>query len=164
MRMSYRLRVFLLFTLTFAGASVAWSLIRWEAHAPQRQAWADLASTLRAQRAAIDSLEAGIATLQAGVEEARAGMVSSARRLGHYGGGAADGRLPSPRYRAYMAEIERHNGVVGRHNEGVGRLQEMYGEYSDLVDRHNVLVDSANSMQRRAAEEGYALPDPELPR
>lgn len=163
MRVSYRLRVFLLLTLTFAGASVAWSLIRWEAHAPQRQAWADLTSTLRGHQAAIDSLEAGIATLREQVEAERAGMASSARRIGHYEGGATNGRLPSPRYRAYMAEIERHNQVVGRHNQVVGRLQAMYGEYSNLVDSHNALVDSANSMQRRAAEEGYALPDPELP-
>lgn len=162
MRVSYRLRIFLLLTLLFAGTSVAWSLIRWETHAPEREAWASVSAAMTRQKARIDSLEAEIGALQDRVGQERAEMEGSSRRIGHYEGGARNGRLPTPRYRAYMGEIDRHNEIVQRHNEDVVELQAIYQEYSELVDLHNALIDSANSMQRRAAEEGYQLPEPEI--
>ena len=158
MRLPYRLRVFLLLSGIFAAAAVAWSLVRWETHAPHREAWEAVTSTLGARRLAIRSLEAAIDSLQTAVEADQGDLASISRRIGHYESQSRGGRLPTPQYRAYMAAIERHNEVVQRHNRGIAGLGELYAEYSGLVDEQNALIDSANAMQRRAAQEGYQLP------
>lgn len=161
-RLPYRLKVFLGLTALFAAASVAWSLVRWESHAPEREAWEAVTSTLGAGRLRIDALESAIDSLQAAVEADQGDLQTISRRIAHYESSARGGRLPTPQHRAYMTEIERHNRVVERHNRGIAELGELYAEYSGRVDTQNALIDSANAMQRQAAEEGYQLPEARL--
>lgn len=161
-KLGYRLRVFLVLSLLLAAASVAWSVFRWESHAPAREAWERVTSSLRAQKVQIDSLEAAIEAARGRVDEDKSRLESIGRRIGHYEGRAVNGRLPTPQYRAYRTEIERHNEVVERHNVELAALQALYRRYSALVDLHNALVDSANALQDRAVEEGIQLPEADL--
>ncbi|MDX1622379.1 MAG: hypothetical protein R3199_00130 [Gemmatimonadota bacterium] len=159
---SYRLRVFLLLTAALVVALVGWSLWRWRARAPQRDAWERITERIAVQGTRIDSLEGSIAALEDTVAAERERLESIGERIGHYEGSAVDDRLPTPEYRRYRSAIERHNEVVERHNEDLARLHEVYDRYSALVDSQNALIDSANALQRRAAEEGFQLPEAEL--
>lgn len=162
MRISYKLRVFLLLSLVVLTASVGWSVWRYASHAEEREAWDRTVDRLRAQKAGIDSLQALIDDLGAEVETEKQRLDAAGERIGHYERRAVGGRLPTPQFQGYEASIEHHNEVVERHNESLARMRELYAEYAALVDRHNALIDSANVMQRRAVEEGYQLPAAEL--
>lgn len=162
MRISYRLRVFLLLTGALVLGLAAWSLYRYTTHAPQREAWAAVTNRLGAQAARIDSLAAAVDSLETEVDAGRESLESIGERIGHYERRASGGTLPTPQYRRYMRAIEAHNEVVERHNHDVSELKRVYARYSALVDSHNALIDSANSLQRTAAQEGYRLPRTDL--
>lgn len=162
MRISYRLRVFLLLTGALVLGLVAWSFYRYTTHAPQREAWAAVTDRLGVQAARIDSLAAAVDSLETKVEAGRESLESIGERIRHYERRASGGTLPTPQYRRYMREIEAHNEVVERHNQDVSELQRVYARYSVLVDSHNALIDSANALQRAAAQEGYQLPRAEV--
>jgi septal ring factor EnvC (AmiA/AmiB activator) len=154
-----RLKTFLMLSSVLLGASVAWQLWSHQSHAEERAAWSEVGDSLRVQKAQIDSLEAILAGSDARVEQAKEELAAAQRRLTHYERQADGGRLPNHQYRQYMETIEAHNTIVGRHNADVARMQRLYRDYSALVDAHSALVDSANAMQRRATQEGYALPE-----
>lgn len=158
MRISYKLRVFLLLSLLLLGASVGWSVWRYASHAEEREAWQEAVDRIAAQKTRIDSLEALIEEIGDEVKADKRRLESASERIGHYERRATGGRLPTPQFQRYQASIERHNQIVVRHNETLARQQELYDEYADLIQRHNALIDTANAMQRRAAEEGYQLP------
>ena len=157
--MRYRLKVFLLLSTGFTVLVLGWQWWRHGTHADEREAWEATTRLLDAQQGRIDSLEAVLAELDARVTKGKQDLASIQRRLAHYERRASGGRLPTPQYREYMRAIESHNALVTRHNENLTRMQRIYADYSALIERHNVTVESANDMQRRAIQEGYALPD-----
>ncbi|MDX1661488.1 MAG: hypothetical protein R3326_06835 [Gemmatimonadota bacterium] len=162
MRLSYKLRVFLMLSLGLVVFAAAWSVWRYASHAEEREAWEETVERLEAQKTRIDSLSTAIAEMDLDLEEEKERLAAASERIGHYERRADGGRLPTPQFQRYEASIERHNEIVERHNERLARLQEIYEEYAALVDRHNALIDTANAMQRRAVEEGYQLPAAEL--
>lgn len=164
MRVSYRLRVFLLLSGLVVAASVGWSVWRYASHAGEREAFEDAVGRLADQSSRIDSLEAVMDTLRKGLEADRERLDRAGERIGHFERGAVDGRLPTPQYREYRASIASQNALADRYNHRLARLQSIYAGYSALIDRHNALVDSANAMQRKAVEEGYQLPQEGLER
>lgn len=162
MRISYKLRIFLLLSLLLLVATVGWSVWRYASHAEEREAWERTVHRLRAQKAGIDSLQTLMDDMGEEVETEKERLDAASERIGHYERRAVGGRLPTPQFQRYEASIERHNAIVESHNESLARMQELYAEYEVLVDRHNALIDSANAMQRRAVEQGYQLPAAEL--
>ncbi|MBW3660616.1 MAG: hypothetical protein KY397_03165 [Gemmatimonadetes bacterium] len=162
MRISYKLRIFLLLSLVLVVTSVGWSVWRYASHAEEREAYEATIERLRTQKGQIDSLEAVIGRLREDVQAEKARLEGAGERIGHYERRAVGGRLPTPQYRRYRESIDRHNEIVSRHNATLGRVNALYDEYADLVSRHNTLIDSANAMQRRAVEKGYQLPAAEL--
>jgi uncharacterized coiled-coil protein SlyX len=156
-----RLKTFLILSGVLVAASFAWQLWRHESHAEVRAVWEAMGDSLRVQEARIDSLEAVLEGDDARVERRKEELAAMQRRLTHYERQARDGRLPNPQHRAYMQTIEDHNAIVARHNAELARMQRLHRDYSVLIDAHNALVDSANAMQRRAIQEGYALPEVE---
>ena len=157
--MRYRLKVFLLLSSMLTVFVLSWQLWRHQSHADEREAWEATTRLLDAQQSRIDSLEAVLAGFDARVAKGKNDLTSIQRRLAHYENRATGGRLPTPQYREYMRAIDAHNALVARHNETLARMQRIYADYAALIDRHNALVDTANAMQRRAVQEGYALPE-----
>jgi hypothetical protein len=162
--MRYRLKIFLALTSLLVAAVVAWQVIRDRGQADERAAWAVVVDSMGSQRARIDSLEAVLADFDRRVDEDKRQLDGAALRVRHYESRADEGRLPTPQYREYSRAIESHNGLVQRYNATLAEMQRTYAAYSALVDSHNAFVDSANAMQRRATQEGYALPSEELDR
>lgn len=163
MRVSYRLRVFLILSVVLAAAMVAWSSYRYASHAEDREAFEASVERLKIQKTRIDSLEARVNVLDAEVDRDKERLEAAKERIAHYERRAVAGRLPTPDYRRYREAIDHHNDVVAEHNEDLAAVNAAYDEYEALVTRHNALIDSVNEMQRKAVEEGYELPAVELP-
>lgn len=160
--MGYRLRVYLVLTSILAAAAISWELLRHESHGEEHEAWRAVTDTLRAQQGRIDSLEAALLRLDTQVDRHKRNLAAGQERLGHFERTAVGGRLPAPRYKEYLRAIEAHNEEVERHNAALAEMHTLYALYSALVDTHNALIDGANAMQRRATQEGYALPEADL--
>ena len=157
--MRYRLKVFLLLTGALVALVVVWQLVRDRSHADQRDAYAAVRDSVLAGQARIDSLEALLDALGGRTEAEGDAVRGSRERIGLFERGAEVGSLPAAQHREYERAIAGHNRSVTRYNAALAEMQRVYAEYSALVDAHNALVDSANAMQRRATQQGYALPE-----
>ncbi len=158
-----QIRAFLLLSIAVVLASVLWSVHRWRAHGPERERWVRLTRAIHDDHARIDSLEVRIDTLRTALEVDKRSLRRADERIGMYEREAVDRRLPTPAFRGYQDAVERQNGIVTRHNEKVRELQELYARYSRSVDAYNARVDSANALQHRAAQEGFELPEADIP-
>jgi predicted nucleic acid-binding Zn-ribbon protein len=150
---------FLLLTSLLILGSLAWSVYRHRAGAPQRRAWSEMADRLRSGKSRIDSLEAEIARGRRRVAVHRAHLDSLEDRIAAFERRAVGGRLPRPQHRAYLRVIEQQNRASEAHNAALAEVQSTYDDYTALIRAHNALVDSANQLRRAAAEEGIRLED-----
>lgn len=158
MKTSRQFRVFLVLSGLLALASIGWGWVRWSGQAPERAAWTTLRATLASQGSRIDSLKQTLARKDAELERAKRELSASGERLRRWERVAVDGRLPTSQHRQYLRDLDRYNEAVEDHNARVAEMQATYAGYSALVDSHNVVVDSANTLQRRAVQEGIELP------
>ena len=157
--MRYRLKVFLLLTAVFFGATILWQVVRDRGYSDERQAWAAVRDSVTAGQATLDSLKGVLGRLDEATADGERELTAARENLRRFERGAEGGRLPGPQYRQYERAIAAHNEIVARYNEQLAEMQRVYAEYSTLVDGHNLLVERANTMQRRATQEGYALPE-----
>jgi hypothetical protein len=157
--MRYRLKVFLILTGALVALFVIGQLVRDRGHADERATYAAVRESVLAGQARIDSLDALLDALDARNEAEGEAVRGARERIGLFERGAEWGSLPAAQHREYDRAIAAHNRSVTRYNAALAEMQRVYAEYSALVDAHNALVDSANAMQRRATQEGYALPE-----
>ncbi|MGH7564243.1 MAG: hypothetical protein ACREK5_07450 [Gemmatimonadota bacterium] len=161
--MSHRYIVgFLLLTGLLVLGTLGWRFYRYQATAPQREAWAGITDRLRTEKSTIDSLEAELAEGRRRLAAQRVRLDSLEGSLAAFEGRAMDGRLPRPQHQAYMSVIEAQNEAAAAHNEALVEVQSIYEVYAGLVRGHNAVIDSANCLRRVAAEEGIRLEDVEL--
>ncbi|MGH7556574.1 MAG: hypothetical protein ACREMD_02090 [Gemmatimonadota bacterium] len=153
---------FLLLTSLLVLGTLGWRFYRYQASAPEREAWAAITDRLRVEKSHIDSLESELTEGRQRVAAHRARLDSLEGGLAAFEERAVDGRLPRPQHQAYMTVIEAQNEAAAAHNEALAEVQSVYEVYAGLVRAHNAVIDSANRLRRAAVEEGIRLEEVEL--
>ena len=153
---------FSLLTVLFVLVLSVAYVVDHRAQSPWREGWAELAARLRAEKSAIDSLQAELESGRGRVAVHRARLDTLEGRLAAWERRAVGGRLPGPQHRAYLDVIDAQNRTVGAHNAALAEVQAVYEEYAGLIRAHNAVIDSANRFRRAAVEAGVRLEEPEL--